>query len=403
MNRWLFRLLALILLFASIFIPYQPVTAISKIEPKDVQVAFEFGQTLTITTMLANLSDNQRITVSLQPEGQSTRTEDITLDGMNLKFVYDLAAHPIPPFTRVYYWFSTDLPDGTTLTSGSFWFDYIDNRFQWRHNISKWFEINWTTEDPSLGQTTQVIALNALENATTILPVVPILPIRMYIYPNTRALQEALTLSSQEWIGGQASPEIGVILLSMETASLQTSGLDRSIGHEVMHILEFQVAGKGLSKSPVWLLEGLAVKAENHPDPEMNRVLNQAVETGSLLDIADLCHSFPVSREASIIAYAQSYSMVNYLLKKYGNSAPLSILQNSVNGNDCSQSVQKTTDRNQQQLQADWQNTNFPEYPAISIFRTWWFYLILTALLGIVLFLAIRELIYKRSHKDENA
>ena len=239
-----------------------------------------------------------------------------------------------------------------------------------------------------------------MEKATQVLPVAPQVPITIYVYPDLKSLQEGLSASSQAWISGHASPELGVVLVSSSAGSDSTLDLERQIPHELMHILQYQVTGSEYRKAPAWLLEGLATYAETYPNPEWDRLLTDAANNGNLLPFNMICQSFPVQAEQASIAYAQSLSMIKYLQQNYGSMIFEKLLTLSKTGLSCDQLVLKTTNLNLKKLTSNWLAATFPSqqnirtFPGKSILYTFG-----AVVLSLGLFLLIREIIRKRHNE----
>ena len=367
----------------------------------DVTSKYQFGQQLEITGQLLDINGSGMVSLILQPEKQASRQISITPQSdLSFQVKYDLTADPLQPFSRIYYWFQAEQADGTVTTSPSFWFDYFDNRYEWKTYSSKLFNIYWTGEDTNLGQVVNDIAKNGLEKATQILPVAPQVPITIYVYPSLKSLQEGLSSSRQEWIAGHASPELGVVLVSTSQDTDTTFDLERQIPHELMHILQYQVIGSDYDNAPAWLLEGLATSSETYPYPERDRALINAVEQGRLLPFSTLCQSFPLQAEQATIAYAQSVSFTDYIQQIYGSTIFENMLSLSKTGLSCDQLVKQSTNLTLNKLTRNWLTTEYPGQKAV---RTFPGITILYAFLAVVvvigLFLLIREIHRKQSHE----
>jgi hypothetical protein len=354
---------ALILLFVfliSIFsFSIKPAKAQNSTIISNVVLKYEYGKNLHIT---ANLDDFQNFSngrLILQGEKQTLKQFELSSDGSRYLAVdVPLMTNPVIPFSRVYYWFEITDKSGGTITSPSYWFDYIDNRFQWNTNETNLFQISWVNGTNEYGQILQNIARDGLEKATGILPIAPQLPIKIYVYPDIASLEGAFALTSPGWAAGQATPEIGVVLVSM-TDGNSTIELERQIPHELMHILEYQVAGDTNKNIPVWLTEGLATSAETYPNAEYQRVLSEAYKNGTLIQFSELCSGFPNDAVQAQLAYAQSSSLVKFIQETYGSQSFITLFGNSSSGMGCSEAVQKTFNVSLVQLQNNWDATTF--------------------------------------------
>ena len=353
------------LLCSLMLLPVSNVRALSLEFVKDVQLDYKFGSSINLTANIPEASQFSWIILILQPEGQSSRQIEIlpSLDG-SVSINYDLTIDPLQPFARVYYWFELTDMLGVRFTTPSYWFDYLDNRYEWLSSETELFHIHWVDGADVFGQKVQEIATEGLKAATGFLPITPDFPISIYIYPNVDALQQALALTGQPWTAGHASPDIGVLLVSNGSQSSEMIEMERQIPHELMHVLEYQLAGASYSAIPAWLNEGLATSVELYPDPDLQRVLVDAQTSGSLLSISSLCDGFPQDAKTAQLAYAQSASFVNYLNGRFGTQIFTKLIENSASGQNCASAVNAAADVSLEQLEKDWIAATFtPQTP----------------------------------------
>jgi len=377
--------------------PILHAAAQSPVTITDNQVSYHFGSDLAITSKFTTDETPVSVYIVLQPDGQMSRQVELDpgSDG-RLLFNYDLHQDPLKPFSRIYYWYQFETASGSVITSPSFWFDYIDNRYKWKQLSSKLFEVYWTEEDTAFGQQVMDIATAGLERATSILPVAPELPISVYVYPNVTALKDALSLSNQSFIAGHASPEIGVVLISDGKDQTSLIELERQIPHELMHVLQYQALGNAYQNSPAWLLEGMATLAQSYPNPDDSRILTDAVETHSLIPLESMCPSLPIETETNLLGYAQSAAVVGYLEDTFGSQVFMTMFDSVSAGLSCEQVISTNTDLTSDQLLSAWLLSAYPESNSSSKNNS----LILiiggiavTAALG---FIVIREMIRKK-------
>ncbi len=340
----------------------QPVAAQVEQPVSEVALEYEFGTSLQLSAHIVQPADFSSFLLVLQPDGQSSRQVPFSPDASGqVEIDYDLILDPLKPFARVYYWFELTRADGTAYTSASYWFDYTDNRYTWKTSETQLFAISWVEGDAVFGQKLQEIARSGLQAATTLLPVAPELPIRIFVYPKVEDLQGALTLTGQTWTAGHASPEIGVIVVSNTASDAELIEMERQIPHELMHILEYQVAGESYASIPTWLSEGLSTSVELYPDPDLQRTLEESHANGSLLAIDSLCAGFPQDARDAQLAYAQSASFVSYLSGTYGSDVFLRLLESSASGQTCENAVSSVLNVSLDQLEAQWLSSVFPD------------------------------------------
>jgi hypothetical protein len=171
--------------------------------------------------------------------------------------------------------------------------------------------------------------------------------------------------------------------------------MERQIPHELMHVLEYKLAGVSYSTIPTWLKEGLATSVELYPDPDLQRVLNEAQANGSLLSMASLCDGFPQDAKTAQLAYAQSASFVSYLNGRFGSQIFTKLIENASSGQTCENTVNSVLAVSLDQLEQDWMAVTFTDSSPLN-----YGILAVVIALGVLLFI-IMILILRKRHSNE--
>jgi hypothetical protein len=147
----------------------------------------------------------------------------------------------------------------------------------------------------------------------------------IYIYGSAADMREAL-LYVQDWAGGVAFDEYSTILMGVEPASAAGWG-SSTMRHELAHLVVGQFGWSCVGGSrPTWLNEGLAMYAEGEPEADVIASIQTATQANSFEPLRSLNGSFSSHGNQAGIAYAQSYSVVDFLLREYGQEAMQSLL-----------------------------------------------------------------------------
>ena len=96
--------------------------------------------------------------------------------------------------------------------------------------------------------------------------------------------------------------------------------------HELTHLVIHQVVFNPYNDLPTWLDEGLAMYAEGPLEPVFVNLLVKAINEDTLITVRSLSSPFSAYAEESVLAYAQSYSLVDLLVNNYGQSKMLELL-----------------------------------------------------------------------------
>jgi hypothetical protein len=141
--------------------------------------------------------------------------------------------------------------------------------------------------------------------------------VQLFIYGSSEDMRQAV-LYIQDWAGGVAFSEYNVILIGVPPSIAEDWG-SSTVRHELAHLVIGQFAWSCVGGSrPTWLNEGLAVFAEGPLQPDFADALETATSNNDFEPLRSLNGAFPTHDEAAGIAYAQSYSVVGFMLDQYG-------------------------------------------------------------------------------------
>ncbi|MCL0052898.1 peptidase MA family metallohydrolase [Dehalococcoidales bacterium] len=148
-------------------------------------------------------------------------------------------------------------------------------------------------------------------------------PVKVYIYANFQDLKGAM-IYPREWTGGVAYTRYGIIAIGIDPLNLHWG--KRAIAHELAHLIIHQMTLNPYSDLPTWLDEGLAMLAEGVPAPGYKTSLARAIAEDSLISVRSLSSPFSAHPEQALLSYAQSYSLVRFLIDNYGKDKMLELL-----------------------------------------------------------------------------
>ncbi|MEM7114405.1 MAG: peptidase MA family metallohydrolase [Chloroflexota bacterium] len=362
-------------------------------------VDYEFGQVIRFEISGEDVVGAESVILFFRPEGsENTYTDEAVVnfaERFTVQHEIDLTQLRIDPFTEVQYWWLIPTEDEDVFTPTESFF-YEDDQFEWQFMQQGPITVHWTGEDASLGQTAVDVVEDTLVNVRPFIPDAVSRPLRVYIYPTAADLRAALRLSGRDWVGGHASPELGVILVSIVNMRTAAADLRRSIPHEMVHVLLHQtVHVNGTGRLPVWFNEGLATYVEETQNPNYSVVLETAVSNQSTLPFVELCQTFPTAEEEAVLAYAQSHSFVSYLQSRFGNQALGQIILAHRDGADCQAGVARALQISLIDLNEDWLEQLEPPTPLAYFFDVTGFWLLLIlvgfGITGLLIFKPSRE------------
>jgi hypothetical protein len=304
---------------------------------EEPSVVVTFGRTITFQARIQAPIPIQQVSLLFRGVNeQVTRVETLQMaeDG-SVSFTYDASLNVFPPFSWVVFWFQATLNDGNTYTSEPIRFQYNDDRFPWQEISRANVTTHWYAGDDSFGAASMDAAGGGLLAINALIPVSLTEPIDIYIYSNAADLQDTLFLGGEEWVGGHANPELGIVLVAIPPSPSQGIEMQTKIPHELAHVMLYRWLGEKYANQPAWLVEGIAAMVELYPNPDYARALEIAGANNSLIPFEDLCLSFPADAGSAFQAYAQSQSFVTYLRDSFGTSGLTRLLNSYGDGFNC--------------------------------------------------------------------
>ena len=107
---------------------------------------------------------------------------------------------------------------------------------------------------------------------------------------------------------------------------------------------------------PTWLDEGLAMYTEGLLEPVYAARLNRAIAKNSLISVRSLSSPFSAYTAESLLSYAQSYSLVEFLIDNYGQGRMLELLLTFKQGSGYDAALEKVYGFDMGGLDALWRD-----------------------------------------------
>lgn len=234
-----------------------------------------------------------------------------------------------PPGSRIWYrWRATDKAGASALSDKKtvLW---LDTTHKWDSLSKGKITFHWYSGSRQFAQGLLDSASDSLTRLSQTTGVTLDAPVDMYIYANNDDMQEAV-LYEPNWTGGQAFPDSSIVIIGIGPD--QTEWGKKTEAHELTHVLVGHLTFSCLGSVPTWLNEGIAVYGEGGPDDSSKARLQTAIAQDALISVRALSGGFSEHPDKADLSYAQSYSLVDYLVTRFGRDKMLKLFGNLRDG-----------------------------------------------------------------------
>ncbi len=237
---------------------------------------------------------------------------------------WDMRRATLPVGAVVHYWWIIENQRGNRMVTDEYTLEFQDTRYSWQNLTEGQISLFWYRGNLSFASELLATCRQVLERLYLDIGVRLERPVSIYIYGSSQDLRSAM-IFPREWIGGVTFTEFGTIAIGVPVNQLNSGkkAIAHELGHMVVHQVTFSPYGASL---PVWLNEGLAMYAEGEKDIYLELLLRKAATEEKLFSVRSLASPFSARPEDAYLSYAQSQSLVEFLIKDYGKAKMLELL-----------------------------------------------------------------------------
>lgn len=327
----------IILMISALFLLFSPstVAAVDGIVVIDMDVDINFPNQAVFTIEAESYVDI--VDVRLYYQVDRMNYAEVVSEGwadftpanvVEANWVWDMRNSSLPPGAEVIYWWMVEDADGNRFETSPEIMHFDDERYSW-HSLNSTMPLGgelslfWYAGDSTFAQELMDACEEGLTRSTQDIGTYPEEPIEIYIYASTVDLKGAM-IFPQEWTGGVAFTAFSTIAIGISPSELNWG--KSALVHELMHLVVHQATFGPYGQLPLWLDEGLAMYSEGELDPTLRSYLEEAISKDELISVRSLCSPFSAYSEKASLSYAQSYSLVVYLMDNYGQDSMLDLL-----------------------------------------------------------------------------
>jgi hypothetical protein len=259
----------------------------------------------------------------------------------------------LPPGSSVEYWWRVENASGDKVETVPAQVQFDDLRYSWRTLTEGEVTIYWYKGDDAFARELMVTAQEALERLAEDTGAELEKPAKLYIYAKTEDLKGAM-IYPQEWTGGVAFTRYGTMAIGISPDN--TDWGKSAIAHELTHLVIHQMTLNPYNDLPTWLDEGLAMRTEGALGPEFTTYLSKAIAEDSLISVQSLCSPFSAFAGEAYLSYAQSYSLVEFLISSYGRDKMLELLNTFRQGSGYDSALESVYSFDMDELDSLWRD-----------------------------------------------
>jgi hypothetical protein len=319
--------------------------------PDDITFSVTANGPAIIKKILLIYGSDQR---SLVPETSTSEPEFTEDKEVSASWTWKMKkTGSIPPGATIWWqWEITDAADNMITTEKQSKV-YRDTRFQWSVSEHPDFNIYW--HDQSEAMINELLAEIQVRLARIQLDVQipPERKPKVYIYTSSAELRDAV-LFEQEWTGALAFASFNIILTAVSSDIFDWAA--DALPHEITHLLVGEAIFGPFGEIPTWLNEGLAQYTELKMPEYKQQALDAARVAGTLISISSLSGSFPTSGSGAVLAYAESSSIVSFLIEQYGWENMRRLLDSFKDGATVDQALMTAYSFNVDELEKKWKS-----------------------------------------------
>jgi hypothetical protein len=304
-------------------------------------------------------------------------------------WVWDMMNASLPPGAEVTYWWMIEDAAGNEFETSPEVMHFDDNRYLWQSLTSTVPQDNeltlfWYKGGDSFARELMDACQEGVARLTQDIGTHPERPIKIYIYASTSDLQGAM-IFPQEWTGGVAFTEFSIIVINIPSSEIDWG--KRALVHELTHLVVHQATFSPYGQLPILLDEGLAMYNEGELEPVFHSYLEEAILEDELVSVRSLCSPFSAYYEIAFLSYAQSYSLVEYLLDNYGQDKMLDLLALLKQGSTYDEALTEVYGFDIDGLDTRWRATLTT--PVVPTQREWSNPVLIAVLVGLAVALAL--------------
>lgn len=248
-----------------------------------------------------------------------------TTGALTLRWTFD-EGHILPNTPIAAHWRIQPTPDDAPIVGPEVRTVYEDDRFAWRTVSGDIVRVHWYEGSEAFAQRALDIGEQAVEETAALLGVTEDEPVDFFIYADQAEFYDALGPGTRENVGGQANADIRTLFALITPSEIDDPWVGIVVPHELVHLVFDTAVRNPYHFPPRWLNEGLATYLSQGYTPSDDAAVRRAADDGSIIPLDGLGGQFPTTADGFFLAYAESVSAVDFLIRTHGEAALLALI-----------------------------------------------------------------------------
>ncbi|MBD3181926.1 hypothetical protein GF312_06530 [Candidatus Poribacteria bacterium] len=192
----------------------------------------------------------------------------------------------------------------------------------------------------------------------------------------------------QDWAAGYAYPLHARIAIK-DPSSLENRriNLTHLLKHEITHVIFGLYMGDNLEKVPTWFNEGIAMYGADEWSYGEYWTILMGTLSDSIIPLKEISYTFPRGESKARLAYAQSSSVINFIVERYGHPALRECIRLMASGYSFNRAMNISMGISVDWLEHTWLNSIKKRYKWISILSSWVIFWTLVILIAVIAYL----------------
>ena len=266
---------------------------------------------------------------------------------------------PLVVGTKVEYRFVIRSDDGTEARTAAAIASYIDASLPWTTADEGKVEIWYYAGGEAIEADARAGIRAALDILRDSFGAELERPTRLILYADIERMRRALGGGTSPWVGGAAIANFNVTVLHAPAENRNPLDLQATVAHEITHIVLEHRTGNSFGGLPAWLHEGLATTVESEIVARFpyDDIMTRIVAQDEFVSLRGITGSFPAASRAALNAYAQSNSLVAYIIETWGREGVAQLLEAYAGGVSDNEAVQAALGISLEELDRAWLGT----------------------------------------------